>query len=392
MKILLIHNFYQQFGGEDAVALADQQLLQRHGDEVLFYTRHNDEIRAYKFSNKLAFFPQTIYSLHTKKEITTVVTKFSPDVAFVHNVFPLISPSVYHVLRRLSVPTVQVAHDFRPFCPNGWFYTQGRICERCRSGNYLHGLRDRCYKNSYALTALYSLSCGLNRLARVTDKVNAFICLTEFYKRKLLEAGIPERKLFIRPTFIDVSSIQPATDVNTGHHALYLGRLSPEKGIWTVVRAFEHLPKVPLVIAGTGPLEREISAYVTAKGLGNIRLVGFKSGEEKWQLLKSALFVIVPSECYENFPVVVLEAYTAGKPVVASDLGGLPFIVDNGRSGLLFQRGNIEDLVGKIRYLAGAPPEVERMGNYARQLVVAKYGPEQSYRNLMAIFQWAMRQ
>ena len=392
MRILLVHDFYQQYGGEDAVALAERQLLQQHGDHVVFYTRHNDEINAYNFTNKLALFAQTIYSLRTREEITTVVREFDPDVAFIHNVYPLISPSVYHVLRSLNVPTVQVAHDFRPFCPNGWFYSQGRLCERCRSGNYLHGLRFRCYRNSFALTALYSLSCGLNRLARMTDKIDAFICLTEFYKRKLLEAGIPEEKLFIRPSFIDASSIQPAADVNADHHALYLGRLSAEKGIWTVVRAFEQLPEVSLVIVGTGPLEREISTYVTAKELGNIRLVGFRSGQEKWQLLRSSAFVIVPSECYENFPVVVLEAYTAGKPVVASDLGGLPYIVDDGRSGLLFESGNVEDLVGKIRHLARAPSEAASMGNYARQLVEAKYGPEQSYRTLMGIFKRVRRQ
>jgi glycosyltransferase involved in cell wall biosynthesis len=305
-------------------------------------------------------------------------------VAYIHNIFPLISPSAYHTLHSLRVPTFQVIHGFRLFCANALFYTNGHVCELCKRGAYLNAVRNRCYRDSYVLSALYSASIGLNRLAGVLRKISAFICLTEFAKFKLLEAGGPEEKLFIRPNFIDASSVTPRPGY--GDYVVYVGRLSPEKGLWTLVRAFEALRDLPLKIVGAGPLEGALKGYVLERGIKNIEFVGFKSGLEKRELLKGSLFAVVPSECYEMFPISLLEAYAAGKPVVASDIGGLPYIVRNGKSGMLFQPGSIADLSEKIRYFIKRPAEIETMGRYARQLVETEYGPDQAYMTLMDIF------
>ncbi len=199
MRILLIHDFYQGFGGEDAVVLAERQLLEEHGNEIILYTRHNDEIKSYKIRDKAGFVFDTIYSLRTRREIEALVRASRPDVAYIHNVFPLISPSVYHALHRLRVPMVHVAHDFRFWCPNGWFYIRDRICERCKNGNYLNAVRYCCYRNSCTLTSLYSLSVGFNRSARMIQKIAAFRCMTGFLKEKLIELGIPEEKIFVNP-------------------------------------------------------------------------------------------------------------------------------------------------------------------------------------------------
>src|SRR5437868_2036962 len=185
MKILFIHNFYQQFGGEDSAAIAEQKLLEQNGHELLCYTRHNDEIAQYSFGEKAQFLYRTLYSRRTQQEIRAAVARFRPEVAFVHNVYPLISPALYHTLHSLRVPIVQVVHDFRPYCANGWYYVQGKICERCKFGNYLHAISHRCYKDSYLLSALYSGTLFMNRLAGMTDKIDAFICLTGFYKQKM---------------------------------------------------------------------------------------------------------------------------------------------------------------------------------------------------------------
>src|SRR5450432_2653413 len=196
MKVLLVHSAYQQFGGEDSVVRAEKELLERKGDEVFFYSRHNDEIKEFSAAEKASFLPQTIYSWRTTREIGEVVRRFRPDVAFVHNVYPLISPSVYHKLHALGIPAVQVLHNFRPFCPNGLFFTQGKICEACMGGNYLNAVRKRCFRDSYVFSGLYALTLGLNRLAGMVDKISGLICLTEFFKVKMLEAGVPESKLF----------------------------------------------------------------------------------------------------------------------------------------------------------------------------------------------------
>lgn len=390
MRILLIHDFYQRYGGEDVVALAEKELLQQHGEQVTSYTRHNDEIKSYNFQDKIKFFPETIYSLRTEREIRALVKASRPDIAYIHSVFPLISPSVYHALHRLGIPTVQVVHDFRLWCPNGWFYIRGNICELCKHGNYVNAVRYRCYRDSYTLSALYSASIGLNRLAGMITKISAFICLTEFARLKLLEAGVPEDKLFIKPNLIDGASVSPG--VGVGNYVVYVGRLSSEKGLWTLVRAFETLKDPLLKIVGTGPLEAALKSYVRDRGITNIELVGFKSGEEKCELLRNSLFAVVPSEWYEMFPLSLLEAYAASKPVVASDIGGLPYIVRNGKSGMLFQPGSVADLAEKIRYLIERPSEIEAMGQYGRQLVETEYGPDRAYATLMGVFDKVSRQ
>ena len=144
---------------------------------------------------KPSFFPQTIYSSKTSGELDDVVRRFRPDVAFVHNIYPLISPSAYHTLHALRVPSVQVLHNFRPFCINGLFYIQDKVCEKCKGGNYLHAVKNRCYKDSYALSGLYAFTMASNRMAGMVDKISGFICLTEFFKIKMREAGVPENKL-----------------------------------------------------------------------------------------------------------------------------------------------------------------------------------------------------
>lgn len=391
MRVLIVHGAYQQFGGEDSVVRAERELLERHGDEVMLYSRHNDETKNLGMADKAFFFPQTVYSWKSSGEIADVVHSFQPDVAFVHNVYPLISPSVYYKLNSLGVPAVQVLHNFRPFCPNGFYYTQGKICEDCRDGNYLSAVRKRCYKDSYLLSGLYGFMLGSNRLAGMIDNISGFICLTEFFKIKMQEAGVPDSKLFVRPNFVYAPPLK--SDANdAAKYALYLGRLSPEKGCRTLIQAFEQMPQLMLKIIGTGPQEQELKDYVRTKGLNNIQFLGFKSGDEKWQLLRDALCLVLPSEWYENFPVTVLEGFMAAKPVVASRMGGLPYIVEDGKSGLLFEAGNASELAQKIQQLADDPAAAARMGAHGRTLSETKYGPEQSYSNLMSIFSQVAKQ
>jgi glycosyltransferase involved in cell wall biosynthesis len=385
MRVLLVHSAYQQFGGEDSVVRAETELLKSRGDEVHLYSRHNDEIKEFGLVQKALFFPQSVYSWKTSSELEDTVREFRPDVAFIHNVYPLISPAAYHKLHALGVPTVQVLHNFRPFCPNGFCYTQGQICEACVGGNYLNAVTKRCFKDSLVLSGLYAATLGLNRMSGMVNKISGFICLTEFFRIKMREAGVPESKLFVRPNFVVAPPLRAEEKVGQ-EYALFMGRLSPEKGCWTLIRAFEQLPTVKLKIVGTGPMEQELRDYIRDRGIRNIELLGFKSGDEKWQILRNCLCLVLPSEWYENFPVTVLEAYMASKPMVASRMGGLPYIVEDGKSGLLFEAGKAEDLAKKIQYLVDHLDEAAHMGACGRSLSETKYGPKQGYDNLMNIF------
>lgn len=388
MKVLLVHNHYQQFGGEDSVVRAEQELLERHGDEVLLYSRHSDEIKSFTLPQKALFLPQTVHSGRTASDITATVNSFKPDVAFIHNVFPLISPSVYSRLADLGVPSVQVMHNYRPFCPNGLFFTHGRVCEACKDGNYLNAVSNKCYKESYVFSALYALSCGVNR-SGMMERITAVVCLNQFVKAKLMEIGVAESKLHVRPNFVYAPPLPASRNFEPGHYILFMGRLSAEKGLLTLLRGFAALPGVKLKIAGTGPLEPELKTYAREKQLRNVEFLGFVSGDQKLELVRGALAMILPSEWYENFPIGVLDAYMAAKPMIGSRIGGLPDVIQDGKTGLLFEKGNDTDLVAKVKYMVGHPQEAVEMGRCGRVLTETVYGPEQAYRNLMSIFDHA---
>jgi glycosyltransferase involved in cell wall biosynthesis len=222
------------------------------------------------------------------------------------------------------------------------------------------------------------------------QKISAYICLNDFYKEKLLDLQVPDSKIYVRPNSIDASEFVSTGTAPSGDYAVFLGRLSPEKGLWTLVKAFEKLAPARLKIVGTGPLEGDLSSYIRERKLDNIEMLGFRAGLEKTQLLQGALFSVIPSEWYENFPVVALESYAAAKPIVASRIGGLASIVADGETGLFFAAGNSDELADKLRYLFANPREAKRMGALASTLTRTKYSREASYRNLMEIFRNVM--
>jgi len=384
MRILFVHDFYQQYGGEDEAALADKKLLEERQEKIVLYTRYNDEIKNYSVVEKALFFPRTIYSRKTVRDVRRLLQRERPELAYVHNVFPLISPSLYYALHSLRIPCIQVFHDYRFLCINGWFYTQGQICERCKWGNYLHGIRYKCMRNSRALSALYAVALGFNRASGALRKLN-FVATTAFSKQKLMEVGVPEERVFIKPHFIEANAVCP--DYRTGDYVAFLGRVSAEKGVWTLVKAFERMREINLKIIGTGPLEGALRGYISERGMSNVQLVGFKTGTEKWDLLKGSMFSVFPSTSYETFGKAVVEAYAAGKCVIGSNLGGIPYVIEDGKSGLLSEPASVGDLVEKVRFLADRPAEIDRMGRYGRRLAETRYSPDENYRALRRIFE-----
>jgi glycosyltransferase involved in cell wall biosynthesis len=222
------------------------------------------------------------------------------------------------------------------------------------------------------------------------EKISAYICLNEFYQNKLLEVGVPAEKIHVRPNSIEALENDSIGSVPAPSYAVFLGRLSPEKGLWTLVHAFEKLAPARLKIVGTGPMESELSTYILEKKLENIEMVGFRVGKEKAELLNGASFSIIPSEWHENFPVVALESYASAKPIVASRMGGLPSIVAEGETGLLFTAGDSDQLADKARYMFSNPSESVRMGLRARVLARSKYSRETSYLNLIEVFHKVM--
>ena len=384
MRILSVHNQFRQYAGSDIVAAADEQMLAQHAD-VTSYTRNSNEIAAASQLEKLQLGVDTVYSRRTVREITELAERFRPDIAYVHNVFPLISPSLYHVLHRLRIPSVHVIHDFRLFCPNSRFYINGHACQSCRPGNYLPAVQNRCVQGSTAYSALYASSLYVNEQFGLKQKIGGYICLTEFAKNLLMQSQIPEDKIHICPNHIDTTTYTP--QYGGGRYVLYLGGLYRDKGVMTIANAFAQLPHIPLKFVGAGDAEPELRDFIQQRQLSNIEVVGFKGGQEKLDYLRNSMFTIVASHCYETFGLVVLEAYASGKPVIASAIGGLPYLVQSEQTGLLFKPQDADDLAARVRWLHDRPEQIESMGRKGRAVVEAEYDQRFRYPSLNAIFE-----
>jgi glycosyltransferase involved in cell wall biosynthesis len=387
VKILIVHNHYQQLGGEQMAVEAQVSLLRERGHRVILYMRNNAEIERYRLWQKAAFFPEAVFSRRTYHEIRTLIARERPDVAHVHNVFPLISPSVYRALKDSGIPVVQTVHNFRFLCPNALFYTHGRICERCKYGNTLHAVRWKCYRQSYILSTLYALTVGLHRRAGTFNLIDQFIALTEFTAQKLVESRLTTQdKISVLGNFLPDPLPAPGSFDKREPYVVYLGRLSPEKGVEILLDAVTGLPDLRVKIAGDGPQTGVLQTIARQQGLQQVEFLGRVAGEEKWGLLRHATAVVVPSVWYEAFPFVVLESLAAGTPVVASNLGSLPYVVEDGKSGLLFRAGDSQDLREKLAWLVQHPSEALQMGRYGRQVVEKRFSASAHYEELMQIY------
>ena len=387
MKVLIIHNHYQQTGGENIAVNAQIELLNQHGHSLSFYIQDNHEIDTYSPLQKLAIGPRAIYSLRAYQDIRKLIAEIRPDVAHIHNVFPLISPAVYRTLSKLGIPIVQTLHNFRFLCPNGLFFTQGKICERCKKGNTLHAVAYKCYRDSYLLSALYALSIGLHRRMGTFHLINRFIALTGFTAGKMIESGLAtEDKLSILGNFLpDTShkggSIQPGRP-----YILFIGRLSLEKGVMTLLQAMNGIRELDLKIAGDGPQMKELQLATHNLDLSNVVFLGRITGSPKWELLQNATAVVVPSLLYENFPLSILESMSVGTLVVTSDIGSIPYIISDGQTGLLFRPGNADDLREKINWLTAHPNDVSRLAQNGKNNFTTNYSAEAHYNSLINIY------
>jgi len=387
MRVLLVHNYYRYFGGEDMAADNDFRLLASHGIQVRLYSRHNREILRYGPWEKAMFPVRAIHSPDTVESLDRALHDFPAEVAYVHNVYPLISPSVYTALARRGVPVVQVLHDYRPFCANGWLYTQGSACERCTGGRHWHAVIHKCMHQSRTISAIYAASLWNLKRCGAFDRVSMFLCPSEFSRLQAIKNGIEPARLRVRPHSIDARAIPPGT--GRGEYFLYLGRISREKGLDTLLRAFERLPEAPLRIAGAGPMEEEVRGRLSGPGMRHVQMLGFQTGEAKLDLLRNARAVIVPSESLESFGLTVLEAYAAGRPVIASDAGALPYLVEDGVTGVIFPRLDAGALRSRVLGLMEDPVAAMRMGSQARLRAEQEYSPDTGYQRLIAILREA---
>lgn len=379
MKILQLHNYYQQAGGEDVVVAAEQDLLQSHGHEVRLVSLSNADIGNLK--QKINIFLHIAWSQESYNSVTRVIAEFNPDVVHVHNFFPLLTPSVFFACSAAGIPVVQTLHNFRLICPGAFLLRDGRICEDCIAGSPYNSVFHRCYRKSLLGTLAvarmikYHHDCGT-----WINKVDRFIALTDFVKNKFVQAGFPEQKIVVKPNFVQYPT--KTENIAERNGALYVGRLSDEKGIQTMLRAWRSLD-VPLRIVGEGPL----FDLVSNSSIKKITCLGRKLSSEVFEVMGKAAFLLMPSEWYETFGLVIIEAFACGLPVIASRLGSMAEIIQDGETGLLFRPGDAVDMACKVKWAAAHPEEMRKMGENARQVYMRKYTPEVNYRELLSIYE-----
>jgi glycosyltransferase involved in cell wall biosynthesis len=386
MKILAIHNYYQRPGGEDRIVEAEAQLLQERGHDVHFFTMHNDQVERMSQSSLAK---ATLWNTAAYREISTVIRVEKPDVAHFHNTFPLISPAAYYAARAEGIPVVQTLHNFRLFCLNGYFFRDGHVCEDC-SGKWMPwpGIVHKCYRNSLHASCGVASMLALHRLLRTwTNQVDVFIAYSRFAFNKFTQEGLPEEKMAFKTNFIN-----PIPEQGSGQqdYAIFVGRLSPEKGLNTLLSAWELLgDRIALKIVGDGPLGP--AAAEAAAQMPNVDWLGWKATDEVYRLMGDASMLILPSEWYETFGRVGMESLALGTPVIATKIGSVAELVEHGRTGLHFRPGDPDDLARQVGWALANPDDWARMRQHARADFEAKYTPDGNYKALLGIYEAAIR-
>jgi glycosyltransferase involved in cell wall biosynthesis len=385
MKILAVHNRYQRPGGEDQVFVDETALLETRNHRVLRYEVHNDQV---KQVNRLTLAKDTVWNTSAYRELGALIRRERPHVVHFHNTLPLVSPAGYYAARAEGVPVIQTLHNYRLLCPVALFFRDGRVCEDCMGKAVpWPGVVHRCYRGSRTASGVIATMLTVHRALRTwTEMVDVYVALTEFARNKFIEGGLPAGKIVVKPNFV---APDPGRGQGGGGYALFVGRLAPEKGTETMLAAWDRLgTRIPLKIVGDGPLrDRVVEA---AARQSNVEWLGHRPVEDVHALMGKADMLVFPSQWYETFGRVVAEAFAAGTPVIAANIGAVAELVEHGRTGLKFRPGDPEDLVTQVEWALSHSAELRSMREEVRAEFEAKYTAERNYRALMEIYEAAL--
>ena len=373
MKILMVNKFLHPKGGAETYVLQLGGYLKGQGHEVQYFGMEHDkrcvgnmanaytsymDFHTHSMLEKLKYSMAIIYSTQARKKIRLVLDDFQPDIVHLNNINFQLTPSIIYEIKKSDIPIVQTAHDCQIACPNHLMYIAHKKspCQKClKTKNYLHCVRNKCVHNSTFKSLIAAVESFYYHIINTYCLVDAYISPSRFMADILTHAGIQRDKIYVLCNPIGTVSNQQSAKKNE-KYVLYFGRFSPEKGIETLLRAAALLPDILIVIAGYGPLEQLMHAAAP-----NIRFVGFKQGEELQSLISGAVCSVLPAVCYENCPFSVLESHALGVPVIGSNMGGIPELIEDGETGLIFDAGDAQALTDKIRFLWNNPQTVSQM-------------------------------
>ncbi|MBM2832855.1 MAG: hypothetical protein HW406_16 [Candidatus Brocadiaceae bacterium] len=410
MNVLHINKFHYMRGGSEAVYFRTADVLKLHGHKSLFFSMHCleniscetsdffmpyvDLVNNNGLMDQLKNAGRVLYSFEARNRLSHLLEKYPIDIAHLHNIHHQISPSILHELKKRNIPIVMTLHDYKMVCASYSMLAEEKPCEACCGGSYFHAAKKRCIKGSFVKSILATLEMYLHhKILDIYSNVDVFISPSLFLKNKLHQMGF-NKEIVHLPNFIDTDSFRQIEDNKNlpENSIVYFGRLSEIKGLWTLIEAAGLLGSrsdVQVKIIGDGQLKAGLEYKVNSLSLKNVRFLGYMKGDELFKEIKNSLFVVLPSEWYENNPMSVLESFALGKPVIGSRIGGIPELVKDNKTGLTFEPGNAEDLCSKIECLINNKDLVGEMGRNARKFVERELNPEKYYQGLMHVYQLA---
>lgn len=380
-KILIVHNYYQIPGGEDTVLANEMRLLEEHGHAVELYIRHNNELNEMSKLRKLGLLFTTIFNCRTYLEVKKLIKEKDIDIVHVHNTLNLISPAVYYAAKCCGVPVVQTVHNFRLLCPGATFYRDGHICEDCLKYNLWCAVKHKCYRKS----GLQSFACVINtkihRMTGIYSWIN-YICLTEFTRDKLLQLKqIQREKVFVKPNF----TYDYGVGIDVEDYYVFVGRIEEIKGIELLLEAFKMMPDRKLKIIGNGELKKDISEKIENIDIQNVEMLGWQKHEKVQKYIQRAKGLIMCSQWYETFGMVIIEALSCGTPVIVGDIGNIKELVIPGETGEKFTYNSSRSLLEAIeRFEAG---NKKNYRDNAYTFYKDNFAPESNYKKLVGIYE-----
>ena len=405
MKILLINKFLFPKGGDAISTLNTGKLLSDKGHEIIFWGMDHPKNSDYPYKNlfvsyvdysksggSIGQFHEAInllYSFEAKNKIEKLLKIKKPDIVHLNNFAHQISPSILDVFAKYNIPTVMTMRDYKLVCPTYSMLLDGKPCERCKAGKYYWCFFKKCTKGSYLKSLLNTLEMYLHhKILRIYNKIDVIIATSKFLKEKHIEMGLRNKIVYL-PNFVSTVDHLPTFQWEE-KSIVYFGRLSREKGLFTLLNAVAGLD-IQLKIIGDGEIRQDLELKVKSEGLNNVVFMGYKLGENLKQEIKSSIATVLPSEWYEAFGRSIIESYALGKPVVGARIGGIPELVKDGRTGYTFTPGNAVDLRNKIEHLLEHKDKAVEMGKNGRRFVEEEFNAEKHYQGLLEIYQMALK-